>query len=164
MTNTQASTEKAARRRIPPGVGLAFWLILLPLTLSGLGIWQLDRSVEASRLVQANGQDMARALDEIRPIAAQAPGTMVRFEGGRSYPASTAVAELEDAVDENNLLQTVAEIRHPFAYVTIAGGALAFLGGAVGLLGSSLAGLSARRSRDQLVQLHLAEDHAAVLG
>ena len=152
MTNTQASTEKAARRRIPPGVGLAFWLILLPLTLSGLGIWQLDRSVEASRLVQANGQDMARALDEIRPIAAQAPGTMVRFEGGRSYPASTAVAELEDAVDENNLLQTVAEIRHPFAYVTIAGGALAFLGGAVGLLGSSLAGLSARRSRDQLVR------------
>ena len=90
MTNAQVPTE-AAKRQIPPGVVLAFWLILLPLALAGLGIWQLDRSVEASRSVQANGQDMARALEEIRPIAAQAPGTMIRFEGGQSYPASMAL-------------------------------------------------------------------------
>ncbi|WP_430259459.1 M48 family metalloprotease [Neorhizobium sp. IRS_2294] len=151
MTNAQAPTE-AAKRQIPPGVVLAFWLILLPLALAGLGIWQLDRSVEAGRLVQTNGQDMVRALDEIRPIAAQTPGTMIRFEGGQSYPASMALAELEKAVGENDLLQTVAIVRHPFAYLTIAGGALAFFGGAVGLLGSSLAGRSARRSRDQLVR------------
>ncbi|MGA1804987.1 M48 family metallopeptidase [Rhizobium sp. HT1-10] len=151
MTNAQASIE-TAKRRISPGMVLAFWLILLPLALAGLGIWQLDRSVDASRSVQANGQEMARALDEIRPVAAKTPGTIIQFEGGRSYPASMAVAELENAVGENDLLRTVAKIRHPFAYVTIAGGALAFLGGAVGLLGSSLAGLSARRSRDQLVR------------
>lgn len=152
MTNPQPTTGTAAKRRVPPGLVLAFWLILLPLALAGLGIWQLDRSVEASSSVQLDAQDMARALDEIRPIAAQAPGSMIRFEGGRSYPASMAVAELENAVGENDLLQTVAALRHPFAYVTIAGGALAFLGGAIGLLSSSLAGSSARRSRDQLVR------------
>jgi len=152
MTSAQSTTETGAKRHMPPGVALTFWLILLPLALAGLGVWQLDRSVEASRSIETDGQDMARALEEIRPIAAQAPGTMIDFEGGRSYPASMALAQLESAVGENDLLRTVAQIRHPFAYLTIAGGALAFVGGATGLLGSSLAGLSARRSRDQLLR------------
>ncbi|MCO5733333.1 M48 family metallopeptidase [Rhizobium sp. SSA_523] len=151
MTDAQATTD-TARRRIPPALISGFWLILLPLALAGFGIWQLDRSVDARQAVQANVQDITRSLDEIRPIAADAPGTMIRFEGGRSFPASMAVAQLENALGETELVQTVAEIRHPFAYVTIAGGVLALLGGAVGLLGSSLAGLSARRSRDQLVR------------
>ena len=124
MSISQVPTEVAAKGGIPPSVVLAFWLILLPLALVLLGIWQLDRSMNASRLVEANGLDMARTLEEIRPIAAKAPGSMIRFEGGQSFPASMAVAELENAVGENDLLQTVAKVRHPFAYLTIAGGVL----------------------------------------
>lgn len=137
---------------MPPVVAMMFWLIVLPLALAALGVWQLERSARAGQSVGVASEDWARTIAELRPIAAETPNAMIRFEGGRSYPASMALAMVEKAAGKNDLLQTVSAVRHPVAYLTIAGGILAFLGGAVGILASNLAGRRARLSRDQLVR------------
>ena len=137
---------------MPPVVAMTFWLIVLPLALAALGVWQLERSGQARQSVSVSSEEMARTIAAIRPIAAETPNAMLRFEGGRSYPASMALAMVEKAASENDFLQKVSAVRHPLAYLTIAGGILAFLGGAVGILASNLAGRRARHSRDQLVR------------
>ncbi|MBB3966773.1 M48 family metallopeptidase [Rhizobium metallidurans] len=145
-------TNGAAKPRIPASVILIFWLIVLPLALIGLGLWQLDRAGRTQLEIETASRDMATSLGEVRSIAAATPNRLLRFDNGRSYPASMALAELEKAAGENDLLLWVSAVRQPFGYLTIAGGALALAGGFFGLLAPVIAGRRARKSRDQLVR------------
>ncbi|WP_152047488.1 M48 family metalloprotease [Aureimonas psammosilenae] len=152
MTQGEQAVEGARRRGLPPAVGLVFWLVVLPLTLIGLGLWQLDRSSATRVEVEEAGVNIAQSLAEIRAIAADDPNAGIRFEGGQSYSASLAASMFEEAADDNDMLQKLAAVRHPLAYLTVAGGALALFGGGLGLLLSEIAGRRARRSRDQLLR------------
>ena len=152
MTNADGLDAPKRRRGLPPSVGLLFWLVVLPVMLTGFGLWQLDRSAGTHASLEGESARMNETLAEIRPIAEQTPNAILQFDGGQSYPASMAVASLEDAIWDNDLLLDVSIVRHPLAFATIAGGALAFLGGALGLLFSNVAGFRARASREALVK------------
>lgn len=149
----QANPEPGVdRRRWRPVLGLMAWVVVLPLCLLGLGLWQVQRGAEdAARYARAKAE-LPAALDRARQIAAQNPNSIVRFGNARALGAALAVKRLEEAAASVDRNDTVARARLPAAWATIAGAVLALLAGLAGTVASSLAGLAARRSRDWLVR------------
>lgn len=152
MAGSKELRNGIPKPRIPAWVSLTFWLVILPLALIGLGLWQIDRAGRTQLEIDAASRSMAASIGEVRSIAAATPNRLLRFDNGRSYPASMALAELENAAGENDLLLWVSALRQPFGYLTAAGGALALVGGVLGLAAPVVAGRRARKSRDQLVR------------
>ncbi|MEK1930015.1 MAG: M48 family metalloprotease [Pararhizobium sp.] len=73
-------------------------------------------------------------------------------DGGQTYTAAVAVAKLEKAIEDIENDRQVSMVQQPLAWGTIAGAVMAFLAALFGLLASNIAGLRARRSRDQLIR------------
>lgn len=125
-------------------------VIVFPLLLMGVGVWERTRAIDAQALYSEAAQSMSAARDEIRAIAAREPTAMINA-GGRVITASMAVAELDDLVPTAERGAWLSRLRVPIATATVIGGAVALVAGVLGLLLSAQAGRAARRSRDQLI-------------
>lgn len=136
-------------RRAAP---LLLRLLVLPLALIALGSWQIARSERVQHRLDVDRAQLARSLDELRTLAETTPFATVQFADGRYVSALVAVDELEDEAWRADLLGRIAAVRHPMAFATVAGGALALASGLVGLLLTEIAAGRARRSREQLVR------------
>lgn len=125
-------------------------VIVLPILLIGVGIWEKSRAEAAYELYAGAAKNLASAQTEIRALAAREPSAMVQA-GDRVMPASMAAAQLEDLVPTAKRGAWLSQVRKPLALLVIAGGTLALVAGSAGLLLSATAGRAALRSRDQLI-------------
>lgn len=125
-------------------------VLVFPLLLMGVGVWERSRALEAHELYANAAQNMAASRDNIRALAAREPTAMIDA-GGRVMTASMALAELDDLVPMAQRGAWLSAIRKPIADAAVLGGGLALLAGLTGLLLSAQAGRAARRSRDQLI-------------
>jgi Zn-dependent protease with chaperone function len=125
-------------------------VIVFPLLLAGVGLWERNRATEAHELYANAAQNMAASRDNIRVLAAREPNAMIEA-GGRVLTASMAMAELDKLIPMAQRGTWLSQIRKPVAIATVLGGGLALLAGLTGLLLSAQAGHAARRSRDQLI-------------
>lgn len=153
------SLDDVAGSKLPfwkrsPLTGLLVWLIVVPAALAVLGVWQTQRSADILQTYEALAADLPETLTKVQEIAAQDPMAMLEFEGDepRSMSASMAVAQIQEAVDGIGTDLQVAKVRAPLAWGTIAGSVVALLGALIGLIAAGIAGMRARRSRDQLIR------------
>lgn len=153
------SQVEAEASKIPfwkrPAIGLVIWLIVVPAALAVLGVWQTQRAAGTMETYTALATDLPQTLAKVREIADKEPMAMLQFGDGdntQSYPASMAVVEMESAIDSVGTDLQVSKVRVPLAWGTIAGSVVALLAALLGLIAAGIAGVRARRSRDQLVR------------
>jgi Zn-dependent protease with chaperone function len=125
-------------------------VILFPILLIGMGLWERHRAAEAYELYATAAQNMAASQGDIRALAAREPMAMVDV-GNRTITAAMAEAELEELVPMAQRGAWLSQVRKPVAGAAVLGGTLALLAGGLGLLLSAQAGHAARKSRDQLI-------------
>lgn len=144
---------RAGLRQAWERIGTYVLVLLLPALLIGAGWWEAGRTGRSLRTYAGAARELPAMRDELRAAVARDPGATVRF-GGRdegAMPASIALAELDEAIPIARRGAALSRLRRPFAWAAQAGGGLALLAGAGGLLVAAQAGRAARRSRDQLV-------------
>ncbi|GHD24392.1 M48 family metalloprotease [Tianweitania populi] len=154
MSSDEAATSNLPFWKRSPAVGLVLWLIVVPAALAALGAWQIQRSGVVLENYEALATDLPQTLEKVREIAANEPMAMLQFGDGddsRSMTASMAQAELEGAVDGINTDLQVAKVRAPLAWGTVIGSVVALIAALIGLAAAGLAGVRAKRSRDQLI-------------
>lgn len=141
-----------ARTRLRPSLALIGWVIVVPLALIALGVWEGDR---AARDVETGAQartELPRTLERLKALAAQNPRAGVRLQGApTAYAAILAVTKVEEAITALDRDLLVSEVRRRLAWGTVAGASLALGAGLLGLVLAGVAGRHARGSRDRLV-------------
>ncbi|MBB4000210.1 M48 family metallopeptidase [Aureimonas pseudogalii] len=142
-------------RRSPP-FGLALWLFVLPLALTGLGTWQAQRAASMVEIETASVDGLRQRLGKVRQFGAEDPEALLRFPGDGTdvtvLKASETTARIETALASLETDLTVARARVPLAWATIGASLLVVAGTGSGLLAARVAGWRARRSRDQLIE------------
>nr|WP_255635843.1 M48 family metallopeptidase [Azospirillum sp. 412522] len=140
--------------RLPHWAALVIWLLIVPLALAALGVWQEQRAAATRDEYRQSARELPEVLAQLQRIEAQNPSAFVTMGGpdGRRMPVSMAVAGVRKAIDTMDEGAEVSMIRYPLSWGTMAGGLLAFLAGLTGLLAARVAALRARRSRDALVR------------
>ncbi|WP_148219706.1 M48 family metallopeptidase [Azospirillum sp. B510] len=158
MASTILSSNAAGpgRRilRLSPGVALVVWLLIVPLALVALGVWQERRGAATRDEYRQAAQELPETLAQLQRIEAKTPSAVVTMggPGGTSMVVSLAVARVRSAIGTVEEGVEVSVIRYPLSWGTMAGGLLAFLAGLIGLLAARIAASRARGSRDALVR------------
>ncbi|WP_102960862.1 M48 family metallopeptidase [Mangrovicella endophytica] len=135
-------------------IALTGWIVVLPICLIALGLWQIDRGAQTLETYRNAQADLPPMLAEVKKIADEDPFATINFqgEGAPALAAMLAVAEIEKSVAYVDQAALVSELRWPLGFGTVGGAVLALVGGLLGLLAAAIAGLRARRSREQMVR------------
>lgn len=133
-----------------PSLKLAVFLMLIPILLSILGIWQLVRLESLPQERAALSEQIATLTDLAQrdphaAIPTNVPGHVL----GVQYATQIVKAELDD-IDED---QPIILARMALPYWTVGCGVLATLLGGVGMTMMMRAGRAARHSREQLLEV-----------
>lgn len=140
---------------LPRPLSLIIWLVFAPALLFGLGVWQAERAAETLTQSHQSTERLAASLSEVEKIAIARPNAVLTVQteqGTRTVGILLAQSQLKKALSQAEQDREISAIRAPVAWGTMGGAALAFVGGLIGLLTSTVSGLSARRSRDHLIQ------------
>jgi Zn-dependent protease with chaperone function len=146
------SSARTMIARLRPFLKSLALIVLLPLALLALGLWEVERGASSLADLKRSQAELPQALARLRAMAAQNPHAVVRFEGAKSaVTAELAVRQVEGWVQglETDLL--LAKARDVLAWATVAGSALLLAAGLAGLLLSAAARALGRLSRDRLV-------------
>ncbi|WP_074885794.1 M48 family metallopeptidase [Pseudomonas graminis] len=128
-------------------------LVLFPLALNLLGVWELQRSTD-NRLTYAGYQaDLDRARPELQAIADKSGSrpVMVDVGDGEQMEVKEALSRVADLQGELDTLLPLTDVMVWLAIGVITLGLLAALMGGVGLLALNWAGRRAMQSREQLL-------------
>ncbi len=128
-------------------------LVLFPLALNLLGVWELQRSTD-NRLTYAGYQaDLDRARPELQAIADKSGSrpVMVDVGDGEKMEVKEALSRIADLQGELDTLLPLTDVMVWLAIGVITLGLLAALMGGVGLLALNWAGRRAMQSREQLL-------------
>ena len=128
-------------------------LVLFPLALNLLGVWELQRSTD-NRLTYAGYQaDLDRARPELQAIADKSGSrpVMVDVGDGEKMEVKEALSRVADLQGELDTLLPLTDVMVWLAIGVITLGLLAALMGGVGLLALNWAGRRAMQSREQLL-------------
>ncbi|GAJ93766.1 M48 family metalloprotease [Agrobacterium sp. SHOUNA12C] len=134
---------------------LVVWVLLVPIALAALGLWQAQRAAETLENAERSSAELSTTSAQVKEIAATNPNASLTFEGegGPIYlSALVAVSQIKDALSQADEDLEISRIRRPLVWVTIGGAVLAFIGGAAGLITATISGLRARRSQRQLIK------------
>ncbi|TBF16773.1 M48 family metallopeptidase [Rhizobium ruizarguesonis] len=148
QTSRRQGTRKIA------SLGLAAWVLLLPIALVSFGIWQTQRAAETLEHARRSSVELSTTLAQVKNIAASNPTAILTFQGAgepTSLAALVAVSQIEEALSQANEELEISQIRRPLVWGTIGGAVLAFFGGAVGLMAAGISGIRARASQRQLI-------------
>ncbi len=138
--------------RLKPALRLIGYVVLLPLGLLALGLWQVDRAGTSLAGLERSRAELPGVVERLREFSARNPLATIRFEGTRqAVAAPIALGQAEARLAELPVDLAVATGRRWLALTALAGSAVALLTGLAGLLGSAVAGRVARRSRESLV-------------
>jgi len=141
-------------RRLDAALGTYVWVLLLPVLLVGVGVWERGRAADKLDVYGVTAEALPEVLADLRRVAATDPMTMVeQIEGSerRSVPATVAVAEAEAMLPGVERGAMLARILRPLADTVVAAGLATLLAAIVGMAIAFQAGVAARRSRVQLV-------------
>ena len=128
-------------------------LVLFPLALNLLGVWQLQRSTD-NRLVYAGYQaDLDEARPQLQAIADKSGSrpVMVDVGDGEKMEVKEALSRVSDLQHELDTLLPLTNVMVWLATGVITLGLLAALVGGLGLLALNWAGRRAMHSREQLL-------------
>ncbi|HEY8565833.1 MAG TPA: M48 family metallopeptidase [Beijerinckiaceae bacterium] len=147
--------------RLSPVARLVGYVVLLPLLLLALGVWQLDRAGRSAAELDRVQAELPPVLERLEALAKRDPNAVVRFEGvPTALSAKLAVSRVQERVDQLATDRLVAQGRHASAWTTLVGAGLALAAGLIGLVLSTVAGAMARLSREQLVRAFSLVRHA----
>jgi hypothetical protein len=107
--------------RLRPFLKSLALIVLLPLALLALGLWEVERGASSLADLKRSQAELPQALARLRAMAAQNPHAVVRFEGAKSaVTAELAVRQVEGWVQglETDLL--LAKARDVLAWATVA--------------------------------------------
>lgn len=127
-------------------------LILLPLGLNLVGVWQLQRSVDNTQRLTGIQAELLHARPYFEKLA-RSPSALTRTIeiDGENISISTALARLEEAEKGLDTVVVLGHVTTWLARAVIALGLLAALVGGVGLAGLKWAGSRALHSRERLL-------------
>ncbi|MGR9393962.1 M48 family metallopeptidase [Rhizobium leguminosarum] len=152
-----AQTSRRQETRKIASLGLAAWVLLLPIALVSLGIWQTQRAAETLEHARRSSAELSTTLAQVKNIAASDPTAILTFQGAgeptslASLAALVAVSQIEAALSQADEELEISQIRRPLVWGTIGGAVLAFFGGALGLMAAGISGIRARVSQRQLI-------------
>ncbi len=141
--------------RLPRGVSLALWLVIVPAILFGLGLWQMQRAEQTLTQSRASSEDLRTTLEKVQAIAEKDSRAVLQFQtdkGPKPVVAFVAVQQIKVALGQVDEDLEISTIRHPMPWVTLCGAVLAFVSGVLGLITSTISGWRARRSQEQLLR------------
>ena len=127
-------------------------LVLFPLLLAGVGVWEHQRATEEIADLAEFESSVGEALPQLRAIAERNKVAIVNL-GGEKVAVMIAISRLEKAQNELDTTQAIAGVRPYLASAVIGAGILAALIGVAALLATRVAGSIARRSRDHLLRV-----------
>ncbi|MBA8833938.1 hypothetical protein GGE39_003889 [Rhizobium leguminosarum] len=151
---SMAQTSRRQETRKIASLGLAAWVLLLPIALVSLGIWQTQRAAETLEHARRSSAELSTTLAQVKNIAASDPTAILTFQGAgepTSLAALVAVSQIEEALSQADEELEISQIRRPLVWGTIGGAVLAFFGGALGLMAAGISGIRARVSQRQLI-------------
>lgn len=140
---------------LPQTLSLILWLVLAPALLFGLGVWQADRAAQTLTQSREATERLAASLSEVEKITTARPNAILTLQtdqGARTVSALVAQSQFKKALSQAEQEREISAIRAPLPWGTMGGATLAFAGGVIGLLTSTISGLSARRSREHLIR------------
>ena len=138
-------------RLLPTLKSLAI-IVLLPLALLALGLWEVERGQASLAGLERSQTELLQALQRLRDLASRTPHAVVRFEGAKSaVTAELAARQVERWIGDLEGDLTVARARRGLAWTVVAGSALLLAAGLLGLALLAAARTLARLSRDKLV-------------
>ncbi|KPB52414.1 MULTISPECIES: M48 family metallopeptidase [Pseudomonas syringae group] len=127
-------------------------LILLPLGLNLVGVWQLQRSLDNTQRLTEIQADLLHARPSLEKLA-RSPSALTRTIeiDGENLSISMALSRLEEAQEGLGTVLVLGNVTTWLARAVIVLGLLAALVGAVGLAGLKWAGSRALHSRERLL-------------
>ena len=153
-TSKGETNHRQGNRKIA-SLGLAAWVLLVPIALVSLGIWQTQRAAETLERSRRSSVELSTTLAQVKEIAASNPNAILTFQGAgepTSLSALVAISQIQDALSQADEELEISQIRRPLVWGTIGGAVLAFLGGALGLMAASISGIRAQASQRQLIK------------
>lgn len=153
MNVTQTSGNR--RTDIRASLVLIVWVLLVPIALVALGLWQAQRAAETLESAGRSSAELSTTLAQVKEVAATDPNANLTFQGDGGpihLSAQVAISRIERALSQTDEDLEISRIRQPLVWVTIGGAVLAFMGGGAGLITATLSGLRARRSQRQLIK------------
>ena len=128
------------------------FVLLLPVLLSGVGVWEAWRGATTRVESQATVARLSARIEALQELGQRDPGATVRFGRDRpSIPVSDAVARLQRAHDAAATDLLVARWREPAAWLAALAGLAATAAGITGLVMASHASRRGMASRAALV-------------
>lgn len=157
MNVTRTSGGANGNRKIDfrASLVLVVWVLLVPIALAALGLWQAQRAAETLERAGRSSAELSTTSAQVKEIAATNPNASLTFEGDGGpihLSALVAISRIEAALSQAAEDLEISRIRQPLVWVTIGGAVLAFIGGAAGLVTATISGLRARRSQRQLIK------------
>ncbi|UIL26742.1 hypothetical protein LZK75_16175 [Rhizobium leguminosarum] len=104
-------------------------MLLLPIALVSLGIWQTQRAAETLEHARRSSAELSTTLAQVKNIAASDPTAILTFQGAgepTSLAALVAVSQIEAALSQADEELEISQIRRPLVWGTIGGAVLAF--------------------------------------
>lgn len=136
-------------------IGVIAWVILIPIMLAALGVWQLQRAAQTLESTRQAQSELRAIQGEVQKLAAENPQALLTFRQNdgtsTSISALVAVSRINNALYQASEEAEISWVRYPLSFGTIGGGALAVVGGGAGLLLSAIAAARAKRSQRQLI-------------
>ena len=127
-------------------------LVLLPLCLGLIGIWELQRSSDAGRQFAKARADLNNIRPQLEALSRKrGSSALVVDVDGERVDVALGLSRLEEAEDAFDTLIPVNTVRISLAKGVVVLGLTASLIGVSGLLWLGWAGLRASRSREQLL-------------
>nr|WP_245308474.1 hypothetical protein [Rhizobium leguminosarum] len=78
---SMAQTSRRQETRKIASLGLAAWVLLLPIALVSLGIWQTQRAAETLEHARRSSAELSTTLAQVKNIAASDPTAILTFQG-----------------------------------------------------------------------------------
>jgi Zn-dependent protease with chaperone function len=127
-------------------------LVLFPLVLAAVGVWEHQRADEEIAELAELDANIQEAIPRLREIAARSKTAIVTL-GDQKVGVLLALDRFENAQGELRTSEALAAARPPIAKAVIGLSVLAALVGALALLATQAAGAIARRSREDLLRV-----------
>lgn len=128
------------------------FVLLLPVLLSGVGVWEVLRGTTTRAECQATAARLSARIEALQALEQQDPGATVRSGRDRApIPVGAAVTRLQRAHDAAATDLLVARWREPAAWLVALAGLAATAAGATELLMASHASRRGMASRAALV-------------
>ncbi|MGO7287509.1 hypothetical protein ACCT25_35110, partial [Rhizobium ruizarguesonis] len=103
-TSMEQTSRRQGTRKIA-SLGLAAWVLLLPIALVSFGIWQTQRAAETLEHARRSSVELSTTLAQVKNIAASNPTAILTFQGAgepTSLAALVAVSQIEEALSQAN--------------------------------------------------------------